>query len=339
MAERSGLLPGLSLGLLEAGAKRNEFTLRSIGTADKIGNTRKTSLGGATMLQSLFRSMTSTTAYECICGTLNAPNETRASILSVFRQPFTLYNTQEGLMETLSKCDFSPSDLTRKRTAVFIITPDETREMSPIAVGVLNQFMIELISIAESRFARVLPVRVDFIMEEFGTLSRPIPDLPNIVAAARSRNMRFHFVLQSDAQLEAIYGKADKDILLGNVEQWDFFRTRDLTFLEHISKLPGTVEMPSGEIRPLMDVGALQRLEKRETQSEAVVLAGPLKPFVATLKDYLLFTKPKPRVPLRKPERMGKEEKMPVFDIEKAADKALACRMKGIKPPTGAVLK
>ncbi|MBQ9003635.1 MAG: TraM recognition domain-containing protein, partial [Eggerthellaceae bacterium] len=103
--------------------------------------------------------------------------------------------------------------------------------------------------------------------------------------AARSRNIRFHFVLQSEHQLSNVYGDQVKEVILDNVDNWFFMGSRGLQFLKHVSELTGERENASGKVEPVMSVAKLQRLEKRDDETETLVLMGSLKPFVTPLKD------------------------------------------------------
>ena len=67
----------------------------------------------------------SETAYTKASSTLMAPNETRGSILSVFKQRVQLFASRANLSEMLANNDFDMRDIGRKKTAVFIVIQDE----------------------------------------------------------------------------------------------------------------------------------------------------------------------------------------------------------------------
>ena len=304
---------GLSMGMLEAGVSREAFTLESIMAMDRNGNKGP----GPRSLNEFFDAYKNTVAYQSVSGTLDAPNDTRASILSVFRQPLSLYTGQLGLMDVLARSDFGIKDIAQKRTAVFLISPDETHSLGPVVVGILNQIMSALISYAQVEHGGRLPCRVDFILDEFGNLPAPIPEFDAIISAARSRNIRLHVVLQSIAQLNNVYGEHQKNVILDNITEWVYLGTRGLDFLKHISELMGTTVTESGKSEPVMDISKLQHIEKRAGESEAVILIGCLKPFVAALKDYSCFETPRSMLRFE----AGKEVIMrEVFDIKQSID-------------------
>lgn len=290
---------GLSLGLLEHGVPREMFTLESIALFDREGNRKTNSVGSRNGLQVFFGEFpASSIAFQSASGTIDAPNDTRNSILSVFRSPMALYSGQKGLMDVLCRSDFDVKELTLPKRALFVISPDETHSFGPVVVGILNQIMSAMISLAQKEHAGVLPNRVDFILDEMGNLPTMIPDIEALVSASRSRNMRFHFVLQSASQLENVYGQQVKDVILDNCDTWVFMGSRGLTFLDKISSLAGDVKLATGETRRLLTVEKLQRLETRDTETETLVFVSSIKPYVAPLRDIGQYEVPKTRMPL-----------------------------------------
>ena len=313
---------GLTLGMLEAGVSREAFTLESVAVMDRVGDTAY--LGG-TQLERMFSLFPSTSvALQSVSGTLGAPDRTKHSVFSTFRQPMALYSGQRALMDVLCRSDFSIEDLAGERRAFFVISPDETHSLGPIVVGILNQVMSGLITYAQDEHGGVLPNRVDFVLDEMGNLPARIPDLEALVSAARSRNIRFHFVVQSADQLTNVYGEELKNVILDNCDTWVFMGSRGLSFLRQISELAGTVRLESGEERPLLSVDKLQHLETRRTESEALVFASSLRPFVATLKDVGRYEAVLAKAPDASARQKVRHE---VFDIT-------AVTRKDIKSPT-----
>ena len=272
----------LSLGMLEAKCDLEEFTLESVAAMDRdsMGYSR-----GRGPLDKFFSHMKGTIASAAAAGTLGAPEETKASILSVWRQDMSIYSSQEGLMSVLSYSNFDASVLAEKRTAIFLISPDEHSEIAPIAVAILGQLMTQAIALAEaSDEARRQPV--DFVLDEFGNLSKRIPSFGEVISACRSRGIKLHLCVQSDAQLEHVYGRELKGVIVGNIYNQMFLGTRDPEYLKQFSEQLGEYVSSGGKTMPRMTRGQLQRLEKRANETEAVILMENLAPFVATLPDY-----------------------------------------------------
>lgn len=304
---------GLATGALEAGIARNAFTLESIAAMDLLGE-RPAKVGYEhSNLERMFSFFPATSrALQSVSGTLSAPDRTRQSIRSTFRQPITLYVSQDGLMDALCRSDFAVADLSRERTALFIISPDESRAFGPIVVGILNQIMSGLITYAQD-VGGTLPHRVDFIIDEMGNLPTRIPDLEALVSAARSRNIRLHLVLQSIDQLTSVYGPELTNVIVDNCDTLVFMGSKGLPFLRYVSELAGTVRLESGEERPLLSVDKLQRLEKRADKTEALVFLSSLRPYIVPLKDYSRYERPDARAETGEPSKEAVSRE--VFDI------------------------
>lgn len=302
---------GLALGLLEYGCPLDAFTLETIYATSNMS---------ITSLKSAFAEIKGTVAERNVHGTLYAPNDTRASIESVFSAPLSAFCSQQGLMEMMSQSDFTPEDLATEKTALFIVSPDENANVAPIVTAMFSQLMSELVSVATRR-GGVLPHTVQFIIDEFGNLQR-IPNYEHYVSSARSRGLRLHIVLQSTSQLTYVYGKEVKEIIVGNIYNWVYMGTRDLRFLKEFSEQLGTTTAPSGKKEvPVLSVPALGTLEKRQEESEAICLIEDLLPYLATLPDYeYLEELPSPSGGLEKTERHARK----AFDITKAKRKSVS---------------
>ena len=124
-----------------------------------------------------------------------APNETKSSILSVFKQKIKLFSSRENLSEMLSHSDFDMHNIGRKKTAVFIVIQDEKKTYHSLVTIFLKQCYETLISVAQESGGK-LPFRTNFILDEFANMP-PLKDVTTMVTAARSRKIRFTFVIQN----------------------------------------------------------------------------------------------------------------------------------------------
>lgn len=74
--------------------------------------------GASTYAKEYFKSKESTNpAYLNAAGTIDAPNDTKGSIISVFRQKINIFAMAENLSEMLSKSDFDMRDIGRKNSS------------------------------------------------------------------------------------------------------------------------------------------------------------------------------------------------------------------------------
>ena len=115
---------GLSLGLFED-ADEDEINLNSINLMTTVGEEK---IGNTKYVNEYFSYKDpASPAYVNASSTIMAPNETRGSILSVFKQKIKLFASRENLSEMLAHNDFDMRDVGRKKTAVFIVIQDEKK--------------------------------------------------------------------------------------------------------------------------------------------------------------------------------------------------------------------
>ena len=204
-------------------------------------------------------------AYINASSTINAPTETKGGILSVFRQKIKLFSSKENLSEMLSHSDFDMQDIGKQKTAVFIIIQDEKKTYHPLATIFLKQVYETLIDVAQENGGK-LPVRTNFILDEFANMP-PLKDVTTMITAARSRQIRFNFIIQNFAQLTQVYGKENAETIRGNCGNTIYLISTELQALEEISKLCGEVKSKEKEktsSTPLVTVSDLQRMKKFE---------------------------------------------------------------------------
>ena len=158
-----------------------------------------------------------------------------------------------------------------------------------MATVFIKQVYETLISEAQKEATGMLPVRVNFVLDEFCNMPA-IPDMASMISAARSRNMRYFLIVQGMNQLKSKY-QEDAETIKGNCENWIFLTSKELILLNEISELCGTITMPNGTKRSLISPSELQRLDK--VKGEVLILHGRNYPFITELPDideYKMFT-------------------------------------------------
>ena len=254
----AGYFAGLALALFDD-AKPEEINLNSINLMSTAGEDK---IGNTTYMKEYFSDKEqSSSAYINVASTLMAPNETRNSILSVFKDKIKLFSSRKNFSEMLSHSDFDMKDIGKKKTAVFIIIQDEKKTYHSLVTIFLKQCYETLISVAQETGGK-LQYRTNFILDEFANMP-PLKDVTTMVTAARSRAIRFSFVIQNFAQLYKVYGKEDGETIKGNCGNIVYLISSELAALEEISKLCGEVKSKEKEKTaslPLITVSDLQRL-------------------------------------------------------------------------------
>lgn len=275
---------GLALGLFED-AKEEEINLNSISLMTTAGEER---FGArSTYIKEYFNEKDPAgAAYTSASGTITAPEETKGSILSTFKQKIRLFASRENLSEMLSQNDFDIDSIGKQKTAVFMIIQDEKKTYHALATIFIKQVYESLIDVAQQQKNGALPVRTNFILDEFQNMP-PLKDITTMVAAARSRKIRLTMIIQNFAGLEATYSKEVAQTIRSNCNNLLYLLTTELAALEEISKLCGDkmVKVGSGdkereEARPLITVADLQKMK----QFEAIVIRTRLNPYKTRLK-------------------------------------------------------
>lgn len=271
---------GLALGLFED-AKESEINLNSINLMTTVGEER---LGASTYIKEYFEMKDpSKPAYINVSSTINAPSETKASILSVFKQKIKLFSSKENLSEMLSYSDFDMKDIGKEKTAVFIIIQDEKKTYHPLATTFVKQCYECLIDVAHENGGE-LPVRTNFILDEFANMP-PLKDVTTMITAARSRQIRFNLIIQNYAQLNQVYGKENAETIKGNCANRIYLLSSELGALKEISELCGEVKSKDkdakGQTRPLITVSELQTLK----MGTAIINKFRMFPFKTKLPD------------------------------------------------------
>ena len=299
---------GVALGLFED-AKPEEVNINSISLATTVGEEK---FGGSTYIKEYFAAKDQSSAAAInASSTIMAPTETKGSILSVFKQKVKLFASRENLSEMLSYSDIDLNSIGERPTAVFIVIQDEKKTYHSLVTILLKQIYETLISTAQ-RHGGKLPVRTNFILDEFANMP-PLKDVTTMITAARSRRIRFTMIIQNFAQLDGVYGKDDAETIRGNCGNIIYLITTELKALEEISKMCGEVKSKKDDktaSTPLVTVSDLQRMKQYET----VILRMRKQPFKTKLTPNFKLDWGMKYPNAKYPERKKREVK--TFDIK-----------------------
>ncbi len=299
---------GVALGLFED-AKPEEININSISVMTTVGEEK---FGGSTYIKEYFNAKDPNSAAAInASSTIMAPNETKGSILSVFKQKVKLFASRDNLSEMLSHSDINLESISERPTAVFIVIQDEKKTYHSLVTILLKQIYETLIDVAQ-RHGGKLPVRTNFILDEFANMP-PLKDVTTMITAARSRLIRFTMIIQNFAQLDSTYGKEDAETIRGNCGNIIYLITTELKALEEISKMCGEEKSKKDDktaSTPLVTVSDLQRMK----ENECIILRLRKQPFrTKRTPNYKLNwgkTYPKATYPSRE------KQEVHVFDIK-----------------------
>lgn len=275
----SAYFSGLATGLFED-AKENEVNISSIENMSTIGEEKN---GITTFAKDYFTLKgESSSAYKYAKATITAPNDTKSSILSVFQDKIKQFATRPELSEMLSYSDFNMEDIGKEKTAVFLIVHDEKTTYHALATIFIKQLYEVLIDVAHKNPNGELKYRTNFILDEFANMPA-LKDVTSMVTAARSRKIRFTFIIQNFAQLDEVYGDKNAETIRSNCGNLVYLLTNELASLEQISKLCGEVKSKEKEktvSTPLVTVTDLQKMKR----NEIIVIRMRMRPFRTILK-------------------------------------------------------
>lgn len=276
-------LTGLGLALFND-APLEEININSINLMINQGEER---YGASTYMKEYYKMLDPTSpAAINLAGTVTTADETKAGIMTVLQQKVKTLAVTRNLSEMLSKNDFDMASIGEKPTALFMIVQDEKTTYHSLATIFIKQCYECLISTAY-KHGGALPVRTNFLLDEFANMPK-VKDISTMVTAARSRHIRFTFIIQNFAQLDKTYGKEDAQTIRGNCINTIYLLTGELSALEEISKLCGDKIVRVGkdkreETRPLVTISELQRMKP----DEYVLVRHRCPPYKGKLKmDY-----------------------------------------------------
>ena len=208
-------------------------------------------------------------AYISASAIITTAQDTKAGVLSTFRTKTRIFSSREILSEMLSHSDFDFATVGKEKTAIFMIIHDEKKTYHALATILVKQIYESLIYTAQHSKDGKLPVRTNFLLDEFANMPA-LKDVDSMITASRSRNIRFTFIIQNFAQLNMVYGADMAETIKGNCNL-HFLLTTELRALEEISKMCGDEKpkkakegMPADPIRPLVSISDLQHMKRFE---------------------------------------------------------------------------
>lgn len=264
---------GLALGLFQD-AKESEVNLNSINYMSTVGEERYAT---SNYIKEYFNLKgPESNAYMFASTTINAPSDTKGGLLSTFRQKIRAFSTQENLSEMLSYSNFDMRDIGNGKTAVFMIIHDEKKTYHSLMTIFIKQCYETLIDVAQKNGGK-LKCRTNFILDEFQNMP-PLKDVDSMVSAARSRDIRFTFIIQNFSALNDVYGEEVAQTIKGNCGNLIYLISTELKALEEISKMCGEVKSKENDktaSTPLVTVSDLQKLK----MGEAIIIRLRMNPF------------------------------------------------------------
>lgn len=173
-----------------------------------------------------------------------AKGETRATLFSVLATTIKMFS-DTGIANLTSRTDFELDTIGKKKTAVFLIIPDEKESRHDLASLFIDQCYQALVNTAQALPSGKMPIRINFILDEFANM--PVIPMSNKITVSRSRNIRFVLVIQDFDQLKEKY-KESAGTIKSNCTNWIYLLTSDNETAKEISSRLGKYTISSSRI-------------------------------------------------------------------------------------------
>lgn len=211
--------------------------------------------------------------YINLRGVLEAPNETKGSILSVFNQKIKRYISKENLKNILSKSDFDLSKVGQEKTIIYIVSGNSNNSEH------LLPLLISQIYYAKDEYSKT-DGKINVIIDDFFGLY-PIRYFSKMLNYSRSIYITFIILIRGFNDLKNIYGKEESNVLKMCFANIVYLLSQDIDTLEEISNLCGKT-CEDGVVKLLISVEQLKTLQF----FEAIFLTPRLMPFKTKLLPY-----------------------------------------------------
>ncbi|MCR5078731.1 MAG: type IV secretory system conjugative DNA transfer family protein [Bacilli bacterium] len=212
--------------------------------------------------------------------------------------PFSISKSLQKLSSS-STIDIHCFKDVEKKHAIFVIVPDEVTTYHFFVSSFIKQIYSAAINDAQSFPDGALPRRLNFLLDEFANIPE-IPEMSTMITAARSRNVRFYLVVQSDNQLKSNYGEEGETIKT-NCLVWVYLTSKEVPLIKQVQLLTGDSNR-SKNSKPLITEYELSTLKKvfgKDGGAEAIVLISrsrAYKTFLPDISRYEQFVAYPPKV-------------------------------------------
>ena len=142
-----------------------------------------------------------------------ATGNTASSMYTTAANALKIFSNR-NMAALTARSEHNLADVGLRKSAVFIITPDERDAYNVMVTIYVRQLYQALVKVANAHGGR-LPVPVNILFEEFGNIPK-IPEFVSMLTMARSRGIRLLMVVQSIEQLERYAeGRVEAASLIG----------------------------------------------------------------------------------------------------------------------------
>lgn len=211
---------------------------------------------------------------------LNA-GKTAKSILGSVAARLAPFNIPE-LREITEYDEMNLDELGVEESALFISMSATSSTFNFLVAMLLYQLVDRSVTVADIKYGGALPIRLQLFLDEFANCIGKIPDFDKTIAVIRSQNINAWVILQSLAQLDALYGKDTAQVIMDCCDWTVFLGGKSTQTAETLSKTMGKSTIKgrsnttnkggqgsysiqiSGLGRELLDAAEISRLPRRK---------------------------------------------------------------------------
>ena len=174
----------------------------------------------------------------CVYGTLSAVIET------VFTPEL------EEMIRTKKNISFE--QLAEERTILFVVSSPVNPALNTFINMFYSQAFKNLFEYAEGQENGRLPIPVHMLCDDFATGS-PVQNFPEYISIFREKGISVCILVQSESQLESIYGREDAITIINNCDTYVFLGGMDLKTAHSVSErmnvpLDEALYLPIGQV-------------------------------------------------------------------------------------------
>lgn len=199
-------------------------------------------------------------ALRCWNKFLQLPVRTAGCVLSALSAAVTALFTPElrKMISAGAAVDFEAA--AREKTVVFVTVSPVNRALHTFVNLFFRQAIKDLFEFAERQPSGELPIPVSFLFDDFAVGSR-LPDFPECISVFREKNMSAAILIQSESQLQSIYGENDAVTIINNCDTYLYTGGMDLKTCRNIGE---RMNAPTDEVLylPVGKVVIFRRGEK-----------------------------------------------------------------------------
>lgn len=212
-------------------------------------------------------------AYVNLSGVLDAPPETKGSIIAVFRQKIKIFISRENLKNLLSKTDFDIANIGKEKTIIYAVSGNSNNSQR------LLPLLISQVYYAKDEYSK-REGKINIVVDDFFGLY-PIRNFEKVLNYSRGIYITFTLMIRGFNDLKNKYGKEETEIIklcFGNLV---YLFSQDIETLEEVSNLCGKT-CEDGIVKSLISVEELKTLKV----FEAIVLIPRMMPIKTKLLPF-----------------------------------------------------